>query len=958
MATDDPSNPWSNSGWNVTAQSTYARDKGDVRAHARARDAGTTLGGKRPTGGSKPPAGDSRDDPEPQKSSTDPQYIILKKFFQEQGWSPVYSIVADGARRVLQIINWTGGAGTKPASGSYVGAAGLVTNIADAIDIRGATGADGAQGPAGAQGTDGAPGVPGMPGDDGADGTPGAPGASGAQGLQGDAGLPGPPGQDGEDGVDGSPGAPGPAGADGVTGTGLGFRADLNVVAQTGVVDSTPTKLNFTHEVFDVGGNYDAPNARWTPRAGLVHIDIQVLATGDLAAPGALQAILFKNGAQYIVGQDREVSQGTSFSNLLSVIDNANGTDYYEAYVLAIMATGTATISGLVARSWFAGASVSSGVQGERGPPGHDGEDGDPGPPGVAGIDGSPGAQGSQGIQGVQGPPGRDGDDGADGAQGPQGIQGDQGTAGAAGADGAAGATGAPGRDGDDGADGAQGPQGLQGNQGTAGNDGAAGAAGAIGPSGRDGDDGADGAPGPQGSQGPQGNQGTAGADGAAGVMGPPGRDGEDGADGPPGPQGLTGFDGVGVVGPPGRDGEDGIDGGPGPQGPQGIQGTQGTAGVDGSQGVPGLSGQDGDDGAAGVPGSPGAAGTAGADGATGPAGPPGYGGQDGDDGAPGVPGSPGTAGTAGAAGADGAVGPPGRDGDDSNGERAGWNLPVPLPSDLVATDRLRSGALVTVQETNGPRQLTSELLTLGLSWEATTQLIGFTPANIAEVETNTRALRTTLRPDDVTINGQGWTVGRYMHSAGIYFEGQSNTTTAIVGGECVTFHWNSTGIAIPKKVMVSLVTGGLAGTRVGTSRMEMFLSSQAISIASGLSSPPIETIAGAGGFGNSGLNSRQPFSQALLNYAAVTSGAAAGHALETNPVASVVAGAPSTAGSTQIQGHVLYDWRQEEQPIVLTAYRGFSILMTVPGAGTSQDIMWDVTIQWDEWVPVIPNDR
>ncbi|HEX7824951.1 MAG TPA: hypothetical protein VF477_08625 [Mycobacterium sp.] len=59
------------------------------------------------------------------------------------GWTPRLAIVSDGARRVQQVSSWVGGTGTPPASGSYVGAAGLVTDIADAIDIRGSQGAAG-----------------------------------------------------------------------------------------------------------------------------------------------------------------------------------------------------------------------------------------------------------------------------------------------------------------------------------------------------------------------------------------------------------------------------------------------------------------------------------------------------------------------------------------------------------------------------------------------------------------------------------------------------------------------------------------------------------------------------------------------------------------------------------------------------------------------------------------------
>lgn len=56
------------------------------------------------------------------------------------GWSPVLAIATDGARRVAQVVDWVGGAGAKPATGSYVGAAGFEALIANGVDIRGASG--------------------------------------------------------------------------------------------------------------------------------------------------------------------------------------------------------------------------------------------------------------------------------------------------------------------------------------------------------------------------------------------------------------------------------------------------------------------------------------------------------------------------------------------------------------------------------------------------------------------------------------------------------------------------------------------------------------------------------------------------------------------------------------------------------------------------------------------------
>ena len=56
------------------------------------------------------------------------------------GWSPILAAEADGSRRVLRVVDWTGGEGTKPATGSYIGATGFVATAAEAQDIRGASG--------------------------------------------------------------------------------------------------------------------------------------------------------------------------------------------------------------------------------------------------------------------------------------------------------------------------------------------------------------------------------------------------------------------------------------------------------------------------------------------------------------------------------------------------------------------------------------------------------------------------------------------------------------------------------------------------------------------------------------------------------------------------------------------------------------------------------------------------
>ena len=59
----------------------------------------------------------------------------------DKGWSPALAVVVDGARRVHQLVDWIGGAGTKPGNiGEYLGPLGFVVSIGNATDIRGDTG--------------------------------------------------------------------------------------------------------------------------------------------------------------------------------------------------------------------------------------------------------------------------------------------------------------------------------------------------------------------------------------------------------------------------------------------------------------------------------------------------------------------------------------------------------------------------------------------------------------------------------------------------------------------------------------------------------------------------------------------------------------------------------------------------------------------------------------------------
>ena len=128
------------------------------------------------------------------------------------GWSAEAAIVSDGARRVVQIVDWFGGTGDKPDTGQYVGSGGFVTDIAQAVDIRGEEGEQGQQGiqgPQGLQGDEGPQGPQGIQGEAGPQGPEGPEGPQGPQGIQGIKGDDGPEGPQGPKGDDGQDGASG-----------------------------------------------------------------------------------------------------------------------------------------------------------------------------------------------------------------------------------------------------------------------------------------------------------------------------------------------------------------------------------------------------------------------------------------------------------------------------------------------------------------------------------------------------------------------------------------------------------------------------------------------------------------------------------------------------------------------------------------------------------------------------
>ena len=262
----------------------------------------------------------------------------------------------------------------------------------------------------------------------------------------------------------------------------IGFHAYKNGTNQTGISNSVYTKVTFPTELYDRGGFYDPALSRWTPPAGLIHIDARAWTTGGTGGSSA-GLHLYKNGIIFKSGW--ELSFVGSQGHEISVDDVANGTDYYEIYVY-IPSASTAAVVGTLGYTYFCGH-VPSGTQGERG---------------LTGLTGPQGATGSQGIQGVQGPIGPTGLTGSQGLKGDPGAQGIQGPTGSTGPTGGVGPKGDKGDPGLQGIQGVIGPTGLQGTQGIQGIQGVKG------------DKGDPGDTGPTGPTGPAGDVSEAPVDG------------------------------------------------------------------------------------------------------------------------------------------------------------------------------------------------------------------------------------------------------------------------------------------------------------------------------------------------------------------------------------------------------------------------------------------------------------
>jgi hypothetical protein len=132
------------------------------------------------------------------------------------------------------------------------------------------------------------------------------------------------------------------------------FRAKMSV-NQTGIANAVDVRCAFNVEVFDVNNKYDSTNYRWTPSAGVVQVGAGVLFSAGIRNNTTPSVKLFKNGA-CIVQNGAQTPTDASNAQVM-VIDQCNGTDYYECFVNA-QSAGTSTIAASNFITQFFGAQL------------------------------------------------------------------------------------------------------------------------------------------------------------------------------------------------------------------------------------------------------------------------------------------------------------------------------------------------------------------------------------------------------------------------------------------------------------------------------------------------------------------------------------------------------------------------------------------------------------------------
>ena len=131
----------------------------------------------------------------------------------------------------------------------------------------------------------------------------------------------------------------------------------VRIGSSQNITTATWTKIDFDTEVYDTDSKFDTSNNKFTPGvAGKYYIQGSIKITNDAA--GHLRDVgiaIKKNGSFFAVNNKDSPSGDTSDYAFISILTDANTTDYYELWAYGETGSGSMVIDGTTSyrQVWF-----------------------------------------------------------------------------------------------------------------------------------------------------------------------------------------------------------------------------------------------------------------------------------------------------------------------------------------------------------------------------------------------------------------------------------------------------------------------------------------------------------------------------------------------------------------------------------------------------------------------------
>jgi hypothetical protein len=198
-----------------------------------------------------------------------------------------------------------------------------------------------------------------------------------------------------------------------------------------------------------------------------------------------------------------------------------------------------------------------------------------------------------------------------------------------------------------------------------------------------------------------------------------------------------------------------------------------------------------------------------------------------------------------------------------------------------------------------------------------------------AEVETNTRAMRVVVRPND-------W------GSLGSYAKGLTSgviTAGLAAAASVYQFRWSSaSNLCVVKRVRIS--AGGITAFTAGVVSFQLFVARSYTVNGSGGTAG---TLTGNNGKLRTSMGTTLLGDVRIISTVALSAGT---WTLDTDPIATLSTSTTATAGTVMASSTDLFFHPNSEYPLILAQNEGLNIQATVPATGT-----WTMSVQteWEE---------